>query len=215
MINSATLPRAQAQFVDNAGRPTREFYDFLRGLITLIDSANGDSSAIADLLARVEALENEGASSAIIQGLMSVAVNGTLAGGVVQVYLQGDAENPGNTYYYGTDAAGERGWHAVSDALAVTPDLTITVGLDGVVTFGLADLPDAGGGTLQKVARDSKGRIAGTSAATTDDLVEGATNLYFTDERAQDAVFGDAFLTSSDGRPLVTSAGDFITSSGA
>ena len=62
-------------------------------------------------------------------------------------------------------------------------------GKDGNPTFGLADLEDTGEGTaLVKITRDSKGRVEGTESATTDDLLEGSTNLYFTDERARAAV---------------------------
>jgi len=57
-------------------------------------------------------------------------------------------------------------------------------GVAGNPTIGLADLPDAGGGALLKIVRDAKGRVSGTSDPTTDDLPEGAVNLYFTDERA-------------------------------
>ena len=49
-------------------------------------------------------------------------------------------------------------------------------------------LADAGGGTLRKITRDGYGRISGSSAATTDDLAEGATNLYWTAERTDDRV---------------------------
>ncbi len=59
----------------------------------------------------------------------------------------------------------------------------------GLPTVGLADVPDEGGGALQRFQRDGKGRVAGTSAATTDDLPEGS-NLYFTPERARAAVGG-------------------------
>lgn len=64
----------------------------------------------------------------------------------------------------------------------------------GLPTISLADIDDAGGGTLRKFARDGKGRVSGTSAATTDDLTEGAANLYFTDVRAVEAL--DAVLGS-------------------
>lgn len=47
----------------------------------------------------------------------------------------------------------------------------------------LPDIPDTGGGTLQRFERDAKGRVSGTSEATTDDLPEGS-RLYYTDERA-------------------------------
>lgn len=53
----------------------------------------------------------------------------------------------------------------------------------GPPTLSLADVPDAGGGTLQKTDFDAKGRKTGTSAATSDDLPEGAANLYYTDAR--------------------------------
>lgn len=85
--------------------------------------------------------------------------------------------------------------------VAGTKDATIT-GVDGEVdvdngdavgglpTIGLADVPDEGGGTLQRIQRDAKGRVSGTSDATTDDLPEGS-NLYFTDERARTAAVTD------------------------
>lgn len=55
----------------------------------------------------------------------------------------------------------------------------------GLPTISLADLPNSGAGSaLVKITRDAKGRISGTQSATTDDLAEGATNLYFTTARA-------------------------------
>lgn len=56
-------------------------------------------------------------------------------------------------------------------------------GVDGNPTISLADVADAGGGTLQRTAFDTKGRKTGTSAATTTHLGEG-DNLYFTNARA-------------------------------
>lgn len=73
-------------------------------------------------------------------------------------------------------------------SIAVSADLTVSDedGVSGNPTIGLADLADAGGGSIRKFDRDSKGRVAGTSAADTDDLSEGATNLYFTQVRVQE-----------------------------
>ena len=71
--------------------------------------------------------------------------------------------------------------------------------LDGVAgnpSIGLSDVPDGGGGVLQKTSFDSKGRKDGTSEATTDDLPEGG-NRYFTDARAREAVVDD-FLSETD-----------------
>lgn len=66
-------------------------------------------------------------------------------------------------------------------------DVLDGTGIDGNPTLSLTDVPDLGGGLLQKTEFDSKGRKIGTSAATTDDLDEGDDNLYFTEERAADA----------------------------
>lgn len=57
-------------------------------------------------------------------------------------------------------------------------------GVAGDPTIGLADLANGGGGALVKITRDAKGRVSGTSAATTNDLTEGSSNLYYTDVRA-------------------------------
>lgn len=80
------------------------------------------------------------------------------------------------------DADGE--WYQRSIQQGEGIDVANGDGVAGNPTIGLADVPDAGGGTLQKTLRDEFGRLAGTSAATTDDLDEGAGNLYFTDSRA-------------------------------
>src|SRR5690606_10283684 len=58
----------------------------------------------------------------------------------------------------------------------------------GLPTISLADVTPTTGGTLQRYGFDAKGRRIEEEAADTDDLAEGSANLYFTDERAQDAV---------------------------
>lgn len=59
----------------------------------------------------------------------------------------------------------------------------------GPYGISLRTLADSGVGTaLLKFTRDSYGRTSGTEAATTDDLPEGATNLYFTAARADAAL---------------------------
>lgn len=74
----------------------------------------------------------------------------------------------------------------------------------GPPTLSLADVTDAGGGTLQKTAFDAKGRKTGTSAATTSDLTEG-TNLYFTATRAISAAMAPYEI--ADGETFVVPAG--------
>ncbi|MFT4179600.1 MAG: hypothetical protein QM612_09090 [Thermomonas sp.] len=95
---------------------------------------------------------------------------------------------------------------SVTRALVVdVADLTLANGngAAGNPALALAEVPDAGGGALLKTAFDTKGRKTGSSAATTDDLAEGAANLYFTDARADARV--DAFKASL---PALTDAVD-------
>jgi hypothetical protein len=67
-------------------------------------------------------------------GPASVEVAGSLAGGAVVLQLTNDEVSPGATYYYGTDADGAKGFHALA------PDQTfnridaagdIRIGADG------------------------------------------------------------------------------------
>lgn len=77
-----------------------------------------------------------------------------------------------------------------------------------VVSFDLTLVTDAGGGVLQRTAFDGYGRKTGTSSATTTDLAEG-TNLYFTDQRAEDAIGG--ILMNSANVSMTYVAGTSIT----
>lgn len=82
------------------------------------------------------------------------------------------------------------GSSATREIQPVAGETTVSNG-DGVAgdpAVGLADVSPTAGGTLQRYGFDSKGRRIEEEAADTDDLAEGASNLYFTDERAQDAV---------------------------
>lgn len=103
---------------------------------------------------------------------------------------------------------------AESDAL-IHPDSPITVTgtlAGGLVVVGLEDKTPTAGGTLQKYGFDSKGLRTEEDVATTDDLPEGATNLYFTDERAQDAVgtiladSAEIAFTYDDGVPSISAS---------
>src|SRR5690606_7206799 len=96
------------------------------------------------------------------------------------------------------DAAGNKGWHPVSDAVeAAADELTKDVDGDGVTTFGLADVTPTPGGTLQRYGFDAKGRRIEEEAADTDDLAEGSANLYFTAARVRDTLLTRLSLASS------------------
>ena len=88
------LPRANAPIAGTLA-PTREYYDFLRELIALAGQQTTDSESIADLEARVAALEDaEGAAPAKIIGLGSILVTGSLAAGQVIISLTGEEAKP-------------------------------------------------------------------------------------------------------------------------
>lgn len=195
------IPRPQAAIADRAGLPTREWYTYLLDLANSAGMTPDQLKQFQELVARVAELEGQGGGgTARIQGLGSIVVSGM---DLMQVYLDGDSDAPGSTWYYGTGPDGAKGWYAIADALAVTTDLTKTVDTDtGVPTFGLADLPDSGtGSALRKITRDAKGRLSGTQSATTTDLAEG-TNLYFTTERGQDAAGAAVTAGTFDGLTL-------------
>lgn len=89
------------------------------------------------------------------------------------------------------------------DAVGALLTDTGTISLDYVsgttIAASLNDLADSGtGAALVKLTRDSKGRISGTSAATTSDLTEKA-NLYFTAARADARIDAAALYTRMDG----------------
>ena len=86
---------------------------------------------------------------------------------------------------------------------------------NGVVVIDLEVLEDAGGGALQKTLRDDYGRLAGTGAATTDDLTEGADNQYWKEApqdgkqyARQDATWSEVDAISIQ-FPFYTTAGAF------
>lgn len=111
------------------------------------------------------------------------------------------ADIEGDGFSVHTDSPGDGVEWFIRQFDAVAGELTITDG-DGIAgnpTYGLADVVDSGVGVspVKLITVDSKGRVVGTEDADTDDLPEGTTNLYFTDERAQDAV-GTILVDSAD-----------------
>ncbi len=74
----------------------------------------------------------------------------------------------------------------------------------GLPTISLADLANSGvGAALVKITRDAKGRVSGTSAATTDDLSAGSTNKYFPEAPTD----GQQYARQSGGWTVVTASG--------
>lgn len=191
---TAVLPPARVAIAGNAP-PSREWYRYFQAATQVNLDVGTLRHDVDALTVRVTALEDAPPSSSDIKitGTGSIYVSATA---VKVVSLEGDAEDPGFTTYYGTDVTGAKGWYAVSDALASSGNIAKSTDAAGVTSFDLVDLADSGtGAALVKITRDAKGRVSGTSAATTTDLAEG-TNLYFTDARA------DARITLQKAQPL-------------
>lgn len=207
---TAVLPPARVAIAGTAP-PSREWYRYFQAAMQVNLDVGTLQHDVDALTVRVTALEDVPPSGGDtkISGVGSIYVSATA---VKVVSLNGDVDDPGFTAYYGTDATGEKGWYAVGDALASSGNVTKTTDAAGVTSFDLVGLADSGTGVaLVKITRDAKGRVSGTSAATTTDLTEG-DNLYFTDERAQDAVgaaldgTGDVPLTYDDAGNKISAA---------
>ena len=140
-MTSIQFPRPTEPFLVRSGLVTGWWYDYLRTL-TPSDLAAELQAQIADLIERVGELENESDLLAQFNGIASVRVTGSLASGVVNITLVGDDDAPGASYYYGTDASGEKGWY--ERLLSTLADVDVTtppVAGDALVYDGTAWVP--------------------------------------------------------------------------
>lgn len=159
-INSPSLPGIRQPLLEGTSA-SRPYYLFLQWVATNLSSL---SATVADLSAQQGGISIS--PDANVTGQNSIKTRGTLAEGIVQVSLQGDVSVAGNTQYYGSDQTGNKGWYAVSSALAGSSNISLSTAVNGVTTFDLTDVADSGAGSLLAITRDSKGRITGTRAAT-------------------------------------------------
>lgn len=159
-VNSPSLPGIRQPLLEGTSA-SRPYYLFLQWVATNLSSL---SATVADLSAQQGGISIS--PDANVTGQNSIKTRGTLAEGIVQVSLQGDVSVAGNTQYYGSDQTGNKGWYAVSSALAGSSNISLSTAANGVTTFDLADVADSGAGSLLAITRDSKGRITGTRAAT-------------------------------------------------
>lgn len=112
MALAPILPRAQAALIGAGGNdprfaPSKEWFDFFRALLAAAQGNADLADAIAQLIARLEAIEGSS-----IVGPQSVQVFGSLDAGGVTLLLRGDVSAPGALYHYGTDVLGIKGWNA-------------------------------------------------------------------------------------------------------
>jgi hypothetical protein len=199
MADSPNLPGDRA-WPPKSPQEWRAFYAFFRDLVRTVQATNGNTTGLAALLARIEALENAPEPDlGQIFGDMSVSVLGLL-GQVVQVRLVNDTVTPGTTHYYGTNADGDKGWHLLGDALLEGTGITLTVdGTTGEITVALEDVTPVSGGSFLLTTFDAQGRRSEESAGDAGDVpvdATGWTNLSGADVQAAldsaDAAFDPA-----------------------
>ena len=84
-----------------------EFFKFFRDLVTYVAQTQGNTASLADILARLDALE--AASTNAVTGQYSVQTFQQDAATIIR--LLGDIPAPAVQSYYGTNEAGNRGWY--------------------------------------------------------------------------------------------------------
>lgn len=171
MTDSPILP-GDKYWIDASRRPLPpEFFRFFRSLLAYVQQTQGASVELAELTARVDALEAGG--SADLLGPLSVMVSGSLDSGAVQFRLVNDSGNPGASFYYGTDASGDKGWNLL--AMSALADVDLTGLADGDTLLwdatGMQWLP---GGILSNPMTTAGDIIVGLTGGTPDRLPAGS-----------------------------------------
>lgn len=197
MTISLVPPNSQSAISGQDGLPTRPMYQWMVNVQKRVDSISTGSTPTPPDGQFLPITAN-------VVGNDSILVYGSLADGIAIIALDGDVQSALVTQYYGSDVTGTKGWYNISDTI-LTTTLAKVVNTDGTVSVDLAALADAGDGQIRKFDRDIYGRVSGTSSATTDDLSEGATNLYFTNTRVSSALAaGPGINLSTDGSGVTT-----------
>lgn len=106
------LPYQRDPIAGNLTTPN-SWYEFFRSLRQFIIDSGLDVGVIDQILARLDELEENQSGDFLIQGLLSVKVLGTPPGGLVQVQLENDVDQPGRLYAYRVDDDGVKGWSLI------------------------------------------------------------------------------------------------------
>ena len=146
MADSPDLPGERAWRVGPDGRLPLEYWKFLRDLVTYVRQTQGNSASLAEIEARLDALESSGASA--ITGQHSVQVTEEAAETLIR--LVGDLAVPGVSRYYGTNASGARGWYERLLSTMADVDLSVPPADFDSLTYDSASgkwIPRAVGGS--------------------------------------------------------------------
>jgi hypothetical protein len=174
MSDSPNLPGSHA-FPPRSPAEWRALYGFLRDLLRTVSSSTANTASTTALEARVGALEADEGSAGTLSGVRSVRVDGSLESGA-QVQLRGDSDSPDPTHYYGTDAAGTKGFHPIADALAAGTAIDLTTDTGGVTEVAHADIANAGGGTFQLIDRTAQGHVHASDGTAADVPYDNTTS---------------------------------------
>lgn len=116
MADSPIFPGNSTSPLTQDGQWRGEWFRYFRDLAKQPRITTDQSAAILALAERVVALEEGEEGSAIIQGLHSVRVLGSLSSGAVTLQLVNDEAAPEASSYYGTNDTGAKGFHALPEA---------------------------------------------------------------------------------------------------
>ena len=168
------IPRPGSPISETGSVATREWYNYWQNLssdsggpstaelendITIISEKLGSPDGTPENIPP----QSDGGK---VIGVNSIASIGALPG-VVTLTLQGDSAAPGNTYYYGTNGTGAKGFYTVSSTiLGSAGNIALTTGSDGVTTINLAAVTQGSAGTLRAITLDGFGRVVQNKAAT-------------------------------------------------
>ena len=112
MANDVSLPNMQEPVFPGGKPPTSAYRKFFEKLSRLTATSTEFQAEIAEIILRLDALEEGGADLGEILGLGSISVTGSLGEQVV-IQLKGDESLPAASYYYGTNADGEKGFYVL------------------------------------------------------------------------------------------------------
>lgn len=145
MALNAPLPRITIPLLDRGGMTSREWYLFFQAIQVNVSAPSNaalanDIAIISEKLGSPDGTPENippGGGAGLVVGTQSIASAGSLPG-VVQLSLQGDQDAPGNTTYYGTDIAGNKGFYPVANAfIGATGNIAMTTAPNGITTVDI------------------------------------------------------------------------------
>jgi len=230
MSLNVSLPGVRQPVIETGGTATRPYYVFFQSVATSLQALSDQIGNVTTTPPETPISEN-----ANVTGKYSIYTRGTLKTGIVSVFLTGDVEAPEATQYYGSNADGEKGWYAISDAFAESDNVTLTTDSDGITTPDLSDTGVTAGtyGDATKavtVTFDAKGRassveekdirVLSDTAPSSPvagmrwiDTTTGTEYVWYVDaDSSQWVEFGPNAVSVADGPAVQTvSSGDNIT----